>query len=68
MELFINHQKKIFKESPTSLASLVQAEHPAGLNGIAVALNNQVVPKERWAQTTLKPSDNILIITASQGG
>lgn len=68
MELFINHQKKIFQEWPTSLEVLVHSESPTNLKGIAVALNNQVVPRDRWAQTLLQPSDNILIITATQGG
>ena len=34
----------------------------------AVALNYDVVPKGRWAQTQLRPGDEIEIITPRQGG
>ena len=34
----------------------------------AIALNYDVVPKSRWAETSLKPGDEIEIITPRQGG
>jgi sulfur carrier protein len=34
----------------------------------AIALNYDVLPKSRWAQTTLKNGDEIEIITPRQGG
>jgi sulfur carrier protein len=34
----------------------------------AVALNFDVVPKSRWAETELKAGDEIEIITPRQGG
>ena len=34
----------------------------------ASALNYDVVPKSQWAQTALKPGDEIEIITPRQGG
>jgi sulfur carrier protein len=34
----------------------------------AIALNYDVVPKSRWAQTPLKAGDEIEIITPRQGG
>ena len=36
--------------------------------GIAVALNGSVVPRSAWADTTLKPGDNVEIVRARQGG
>lgn len=68
MELTINHQKKVFKELPVSLEALVQLEAPGPTSGIAVALNNQVIPKEQWALHQLQENDAVLIITATQGG
>lgn len=68
MELFINYQKKKFKEWPPSLEALVLLESPLKQRGIAVALNNEVIPRAYWSQTVLNPSDSILIITATQGG
>ena len=34
----------------------------------AIALNYDVLPKGRWAETTLKSGDEIEIITPRQGG
>jgi sulfur carrier protein len=34
----------------------------------AIALNYDVLPKSRWAETTLKSGDQIEIITPRQGG
>lgn len=36
--------------------------------GIAVAINDTVVPKASWAIQYIQPSDRILIISATQGG
>lgn len=68
MELTINHQHKIFAQIPASLAELVHLEAPSKTKGIAVAVNNRVVPRTQWASTALRDRDNILIITATQGG
>jgi sulfur carrier protein len=37
-------------------------------NHFAIALNYDVLPKSRWAQTELKHGDEIEIITPRQGG
>jgi sulfur carrier protein len=37
-------------------------------NHFAIALNYDVVPKSRWAETVLKAGDEIEIITPRQGG
>lgn len=68
MELTINHQKKFFKKTPASLEQLLLSENLKKEKGIAVALNNQVVPQKHWGSTQLKSNDTILIITATQGG
>ena len=34
----------------------------------AIALNFDVLPKSRWAETPLRPGDEIEIITPRQGG
>lgn len=36
--------------------------------GIAVAVNNEIVPRTRWTEFSLKENDSIVIIEASQGG
>ncbi len=37
-------------------------------HGIALALNNQVIPRTSWSEVVLKNNDKVLIITATQGG
>ncbi|MFB9052195.1 sulfur carrier protein ThiS [Formosa undariae] len=51
----------------TSLATIVSKLSPIQ-NGIAVAINNAVVPYFNWEKTTVLNNDNILIIQATQGG
>lgn len=68
MELIINHQQKFFEAPLASLEDLMFLEAPGKSRGIAVAVNNQVVPKDQWKSTVLQNRDAILIITATQGG
>lgn len=53
---------------PISLQQLMQQLNKAEQKGIAVALHQKVIPKERWDRTNLKEEDKITIITATQGG
>lgn len=50
------------------LAALLQNLGVADRKGIAVALNDAVVPKASWPAVSLSEGDKILIITATQGG
>jgi sulfur carrier protein len=51
-----------------TLESILQVEGYVEKKGIAVALNDEVVPKARWSVTTLNENDKIIVITATQGG
>ncbi|WP_068939176.1 sulfur carrier protein ThiS [Chryseobacterium timonianum] len=68
MELIINHTRKTFDILPESLEALLAMELPGKKKGIAVALNNRIIPLSAWAETSLNNNDSILIITATQGG
>jgi sulfur carrier protein len=68
MELTINHTRKIFDLLPATLEALLATELPQKRKGIAVALNNRIVPQHLWAETWLHDKDSVLIITATQGG
>lgn len=37
-------------------------------NGIALAVNQAIIPKSNWERHTLNPGDQIIIIKATQGG
>ncbi|KAB1229973.1 sulfur carrier protein ThiS [Chryseobacterium viscerum] len=68
MELIINHTRKTFDVLPETLEALLAIELPGKKKGIAVALNNRIIPLPVWAETILNNNDSILIITATQGG
>jgi sulfur carrier protein len=68
MELTINHTTKTFDQLPENLEALMAMEVPERKKGIAVAVNNSIVPQPSWPDTLLKDKDSILIITATQGG
>ena len=63
----LNGQKVMFSEG-ISLESFLQQNHLIDKTGIAVALNKSVVPKAKWGEIQLKNNDEIIIITATQGG
>ncbi|MCT2564437.1 sulfur carrier protein ThiS [Chryseobacterium herbae] len=68
MELTINHTTKTFEVLPDNLEALMAMEIPGKKKGIAVAVNNRIIPLSAWAETFLKDKDSVLIITATQGG
>ncbi|MBP1841197.1 sulfur carrier protein ThiS [Formosa algae] len=49
------------------LATIISKLSPIQ-NGIAVAVNNTVIPKSNWDNVKVSNNDNILIIQATQGG
>lgn len=36
--------------------------------GTAIAINGKHIPRTKWTETKLEPSDNVLVISASYGG
>ncbi|MCD0468426.1 sulfur carrier protein ThiS [Flavobacterium sp. JAS] len=68
MELKINQKSKKFNAVTLSVQALLDLEIPNKQNGIAVAVNNTVIPKPNWNQHFVQETDEILIISATQGG
>lgn len=67
--------KVVMNDTPIDMngssANLEQAMSHSGLKdfkGIAVAVNNVVIPRTTWNAFTLKENDTITIIRATQGG
>ncbi|MFD5893616.1 MULTISPECIES: sulfur carrier protein ThiS [unclassified Streptomyces] len=52
---------------PVTLDVLV-ATLTAAPSGVAAALNETVVPRGRWSDTTLSDGDRVEVLTAVQGG
>ena len=66
MKLVINSEQKDF--SGKNISELVQSLQMASTNGIALAVNEKVIPKAEWNKFQLNNNDKILIIKATQGG
>lgn len=67
MEILLNDIKKEIPEQ-CSLFWLANKELGEKQNGVAIAVNNTVIPKKEWGNYLLKNQDAILIIKATQGG
>lgn len=62
------NQTPLRVDAGTTVKTLLQQKHLDKQSGIAIALNNRVVPKEKWEHTVLHENDMLLLIGASYGG
>jgi len=67
MEISINHKSSEIPEH-YSVQQLLFSIFPENQKGIAVAINQHVVPKSNWATQFLMPQDSVTLIKATQGG
>jgi sulfur carrier protein len=67
MEIQLNNQAREIASGAT-VQQLLDECVGAEQNGIAVAVNNSVVPKAQWDVYQLQASDKMIIIRATQGG
>ncbi len=67
IELFVNSTPQQFL-TPLSLAQLLSEKNLDQAKGIAVAVNDMIIPKATWSSTLLTNQDRVTIITATQGG
>ncbi len=65
MQVIVNGERREVSASRVD-ALLSELEYEG--THFAIALNYDVVPKSRWAETSLKAGDEIEIITPRQGG
>jgi len=68
MEIKVNNQIKKITSNGFTVQALLDLEIPNKQNGIALAINNVVIPKSNWNSHYIKEKDEILIISATQGG
>ncbi|GAA1078585.1 MAG: sulfur carrier protein ThiS [Nocardiopsis sp. BM-2018] len=70
MELIINGQAQ--ETAAATVEAVVRDLTSAGdgeiRGGIAVAVNDEVVPRAVWADTALAAGDRVDVLTAVQGG
>jgi sulfur carrier protein len=54
--------------SPKLLSVVFEENNIETPKGIAVAVNNKVIPRLKWNEQLVQQTDQILIIKATQGG
>lgn len=67
MQIFINREVQNI-EIETSLFQLLHHFKIYAEAGIAVAVNNEVIPRTNWQTFIVNENDKITVITATQGG
>jgi len=67
MNVFVNNEPKEV-QNQTTINQLLTDLNLNSAKGIAVAVNNQVVPKLTWEKFNVTENDKVTIIKATQGG
>lgn len=67
MHVYVNGQKQSVSES-LSLTKMIARVGIEAREGIAVAVNNEVITRDNWENHLIQDEDKITIITATQGG
>ena len=67
MRIHLNDTAREFP-SGTTLADLARDLGLAARRGVAVAVNDAVVPRVAWPSQPLADGDRVLVIQATQGG
>ena len=68
MKIVINNEKREVPRQTNILELLSLLSVKADQPGMAVAVNQKVVPRKVWETTLLNDQDDVLLIRASQGG
>jgi sulfur carrier protein len=68
MTVIVNGEPAEVAAGETVAGLLAGLGHPPGGQGIAVALNGEVVPRAAWAATGLADHDRLEVLGATQGG
>jgi len=66
MRIYYNNKEQI--TNADTLQAFLRLSTFDNKDGIAVAINNQVIPRDHWFSTKLQEDDKVIIITATQGG
>ncbi|MFD9094131.1 sulfur carrier protein ThiS [Streptomyces collinus] len=66
MNISVNGRPR--RVAPGTLLDALVRTLTAAPSGVAAAVNETVVPRTRWAATTLAEGDRVEVLTAVQGG
>ncbi len=69
MNLVINGEERSFEaEAVGTVGALIEALQIEAKRGVAVAVDDEVVPRSRWEEAPLRDGSRVEIIRATQGG
>ncbi len=68
MTIYINNKEYTIEDNASISQALKQVEGSIPSSGIAIALNNDVIPASQWNSKELSHGDRLTIITAFYGG
>lgn len=68
MLVFVNDAPRDLAPDETTVAALMRSAGLPSLDGVAVAVNDGVVPRPSWENRALVAGDRVLVIRATQGG
>lgn len=68
MTIYINNKEYNIEDNASIGKALKQVESNIPSSGIAIALNNDVIPASQWDSKKLSHGDRLTIITAFYGG
>lgn len=66
MKVQLNNE--VVEITSDKLQELITSKSLQDKKGIALAINEEIIPRDKWDSTSLNENDKILIITATQGG
>ena len=66
MQIIVNNKAMVMAEGST-LSALAEALRLPE-KGVAVAVNNQMIPREEWSATSLQEGVQVVVIKAACGG
>jgi sulfur carrier protein len=68
MQIFVNDEPREVSADAYSVETLFGDSGLPSRDGVAVAVNDGVVPRSQWAGRALNDGDRVLVIRATQGG
>lgn len=66
-QIDVNQEPVCFHTRP-SVTDILQHLKIDTTQGLAIAVNDSVLPKSKWDSHLFQPQDKVLIINATQGG
>ena len=67
MQIIYNNEK-LDIASDSTLLDFLKSQNLSDQKGVALAVNDEVVPRSRWSNFNLNENDQLLVVQATQGG